>query len=316
MSRTSAFLAPHGSFLSLPAPDDPPDGPEIAIVGIGFDVGTHPSRIGARGGPGHIRQQSRLLRPHLADRGPLDLGGIVDWGDVRLTPGRLDSLLDDATPALAEVVASGAVPVVLGGDGTATFPVLRALAAAHGPLAVVHFDAHTDAYPDAPPGADAGAEPLTTATTFTRAVDEGLVDPARSIHLGVRGTTFQTEVCAHARRLGYAVRTTDELVALAPAELTDLLVTHTAGRPVHLSWDMDVFDPAAAPGVATPEWGGLSAREGLAFLRALEPLDIVGADVATVSPPHDLGGTTGLLAARVVLEIVHTLRAGRGARRA
>lgn len=302
---SSAFLPASGTFMSLPGPEDSAVAPDVAIVGVGFDVGTHPSRIGARQGPDHIRRQSALIRAHLADRGSMSLDGIVDYGNVRLTPGRIDSLVDDGTAALSEVVASGATPVGLGGDGTATFPLLRALHAVHGPLAVVHFDAHTDAYPCTE------EERLNTATTFTCAVDEGLIEPARSIHVGVRGTTYQPDVCEYARQRGFAVYTTDELITYPPESLATMLLEHTAGMPTYLCWDMDVFDPAAAPGVATPEWGGLSAREGIGYLRALEELNLVGADVGTVSPPHDVGDMTGLLAARVTLEILYSLRAGR-----
>lgn len=293
--------------MSLPAPADTEVAPDVGIVGVGFDVGTHPSRIGARQGPDHIRQQSALLRAHLADRGSMSLDGIVDCGNVRLTPGRIDSLVSDGTAALTEVVTSGAKPLGLGGDGTATFPLLRALHAVHGPLAVVHFDAHTDAYPCTE------GERLNTATTFTCAADEGLIDPTRSVHVGVRGTTYQPDVCEYARQRGFAVYTTDELLLHTPESLASILVEHTAGAPTYLCWDMDVFDPAAAPGVATPEWGGLSAREGINYIRALEPLNFVGADVGTVSPPHDVGNMTGLLAARVTLEILYSLRGYRSA---
>lgn len=305
MRNSSAFQPALGTFMSLPAPADDTGAPDVAIVGVGFDVGTHPSRIGARQGPDHIRQQSGLVRAHLADRGSMSLDGIVDCGNVRLRPGRIESLVEDGTAALAEVVASGARPLGLGGDGTATFPLLHALHAVHGPLAVVHFDAHTDAYPCTE------EERLNTATTFTCAVDDGLIDPTRSIHVGVRGTTYQPDVCEYARQRGFAVYTTDELLAHTPQALASALTQHTQGGPTYLCWDMDVFDPATAPGVATPEWGGLSAREGINYIRALEPLNLVGADVGTVSPPHDIGNMTGLLAARVTLEILYTLRATR-----
>jgi agmatinase len=294
----SSFRAP-GTFMSLPTREQVPR-PDVALFGIPFDVGTHPGRIGARQGPDHIRHQSQLTRRYLADRvgDPIGVMRISDWGNVDLIPGRPEAMLEPATAAVERILETGAIPLAMGGDGTITLPVLRALHQTHGALAVVHFDAHTDTYP-VPPN-----ERLTTATTFTCAVEEGLVDPARSIHLGVRGTSFLPDVTAHARELGFVVMTCEDLVAAGPTNIATLVGQRVAHTPTYLCWDMDFYDPAAAPGVATPEWGGLSAREGLGFLRGLDGLSLIGADVGTVSPPHDLAGMTGSLAARTVLEIL------------
>ncbi|WP_028925286.1 agmatinase [Pseudonocardia acaciae] len=295
-----------GTFLHVPprtegAPAD------VVVLGVPYDVATHPYRVGSRMGPDHIRALSAQTRRYLADRDgdPLSALAVVDAGNVALTPGRPEPAYQAIEAAVREILDAGAVPLTFGGDGAVTLPQLRAVAARHPDLVVVHLDAHTDAYPVDPD------DPYTNATTFTHAVDEKLLDPAASVHIGTRGTTSVAGVVEYARRLGYQVIPMPELRATGIAEVARGLTTALEGRPVYVCWDMDVFDPSVAPGVCTPEWGGLTAAEGIEMLRALSGLRAVAVDVNTVSPPHDPAGLTGSLAARIALEFLYSLADGR-----
>jgi len=303
----SSGVGATGTFLGSPRSDDLV-GCRVAALGLPFDMGTHPSRIGARGGPQHVRAHSLLVAEHLAD---LDVDvmtelGFRDLGDLDLFPGDVAGSYPVIEAAVAELCAAGVTPLCVGGDGAVTLPQLRALARVHGPLAVLHFDAHTDAYPDVP---GAAAAEFSNANPFVHAVREGLVDVSASVHVGVRDTQARDTqardtdgIVGAARQLGYRVITMSELVDLGvPTVLAELRAT-VIGRPVFLCWDMDVFDPSVAPGVVTPAWGGITVREGLQILAGLGGLHFVGFEVNTVSPPHDLGGQTGALAAQVMRE--------------
>ena len=276
-------------------------GCRAAILGAPFDCGTHPVRIGARQGPAAIRAQSALVRPYEPpedDFDPLAALGVVDCGDAAVVPSALAESFEAIAQATARIIGADALPVVLGGDGAITLPVLRAQHARHGPaLCVLHIDAHTDAY-----AGDGNRERdrYNTATTFTRAAEEGLVDARNSLHLGARGPTYQQGVFGHTRGLGYRLIPGDELWRRGIADVLAEVHALLAGRPVHLCFDMDFFDPAAAPGVCTPTWGGASAREGLELIQGLAGIDFVGFDINTVSPPHDPSGMTAFLAATCV----------------
>ncbi|MBO9521581.1 MAG: arginase family protein [Nocardioidaceae bacterium] len=272
-----------------------------AIVGLPFDMGTNPARIGCRQGPDHIRRSSSPDRRFL-DHSPRDLLrelAVVDFGNVAVVPSRVEESFARIEAAVGEVLATGAVPVTLGGDGSVSLPVLRAAHARLGPLAVLHVDAHTDAF-DVP-----GTGRYTTATTFLRAEEEGLL--ATVVHVGARGLGLAPRAEVLGTRGLHQVITTDELCAAGPAEVAARVREALGDRPAYLCWDMDFFDPASAPGVAAPEWGGPDTRTCLDFLRALAPLSPVVADINTVSPPHDSSGLTGNLAARVVFECLNLI---------
>lgn len=274
-------------------------GCRAAVVGVPFDCGTHAFRVGARDGPVAVREQSRLIRryhPTLADVDVLSLLGVTDCGDVALTPGRIGDALPRIEAAADAVLAAGAVPVGIGGDGSVSLPLMRAAGRRHPGMVALHIDSHTDAYRYTPD------DRYNASTQFTLAAEEGVVDAARSWHVGVRGFTYCAGVLGHAEHLGFRVVTAEDLLrrgfAQAMAEFRD-----SAGqRPVYLCWDMDVFDPSVAPGVCTPSWGGLSAREGIALMRSLTGLNIVAADFNTVSPPHDVGGLAAHLCAHMMME--------------
>ncbi|MEO0818797.1 MAG: arginase family protein [Pseudomonadota bacterium] len=302
------LFRPVGSFLGVEQTRDL-SGARAAILGLPFDAGTHPRRVGARLGPAAIRMMStdmvRHHRPqHADDRDPVRALGLVDLGDVDVVHGDTDASLARMAEAIGAVADAGTVPIGLGGDGMVSVPAMTALGARHPGLAVIHFDSHTDAYPE--PG-QGNALHLGPATTFAHAAERGLVDPRASIHAGLRGFAYVPGVFAHAERLGYHVMAMDEIENDGiPAAIARIRAV-VGDRPVFLCWDMDVFDPATAPGVFTPAWGGLTAREGLALIRGLSGLNIVGCDVNTTTPSFDVQGQTAWLAATVVMEFCYLL---------
>ncbi|HTZ79683.1 MAG TPA: agmatinase [Stellaceae bacterium] len=274
-------------------------GAKAAVLGVPFDCGVNPLRIGSRLGPHAIREQSLQLRPYnseLADFNPLQRLGVVDCGDVKVVPSRVVDAFERIEAAARRIHEAGAVPITMGGDGSVSLPLLRAAARHHRGIAAVHVDAHTDSYPYAPD------DKYNTSTQFTHAAEEQLVSASLSYHIGARGTTYTAGVYDFTRGLGYNVITMRELMKRGIDDVLAELQEKLAGRPVYLCWDMDAFDPSVAPGVATPSWGGLLAREGLELLRGLAGLDLVAVDVNTVSPPHDVQGTTASLSAQVMYE--------------
>jgi agmatinase len=288
------------SFMGVPFSTDLSRS-KAAVLGIPFDCGTHPTRIGARYGPHAIREQSALVRPYQpphADFNPLERLGVVDCGNVRVTPSAIEESFEHIEEAVGYVAGAGAIPVTMGGDGAVTLPQLRALHRTYPDLALLHIDAHTDTYPG---DGNRTRDRYNTATGFTRAAEEGVVDAANSIHLGARGTVHLPGVFEHTRAQGYELIDGYELDRRGPDEVLRHIHARLAGRPVYLCFDMDFFDPSCAPGVCTPTWGGPGAREGLALLRGLAGLDFVAFDVNTVSPPHDLGGMTAFLAGTVMI---------------
>lgn len=288
------------TFMGVPYSHDLSNS-RAAILGIPFDCGTHPSRIGARQGPGAIREQSSLVRPFQpphADFNPLKRLGVVDCGNVRVTPGAIEESFARIEEAVWRIAHAGAIPVTMGGDGAVTLPQLRAMHRKYPNLVVLHIDAHTDTYP----GEGGVRQRYNTATTFTRAAEEGVVDVRNSIHVGPRGTVTAEGVFEHTRAKGYELIDGNELYKRGFDDVVAHVHKKLAGRPVYLCFDMDFFDPSCAPGVCTPTWGGASAREGLGLLQRLAGLDFVAFDVNTVSPPHDIGGMTSFLAGTVMLE--------------
>ena len=272
-----------------------------AILGVPFDCGIHPFRIGSRQGPQAMREQSALVRPYnseLADFNPVERLGLVDCGNVRLTPSRISDAFARIEEAAWRIHAGGAAPIAFGGDGSISVPLLRAAARRYPDLAALHIDSHTDAYAYDP------NDKYNAATQFTHAAEENLIDTSISYHVGIRGTTYTSGVFAQAKSLGYNIITLREVFARGLSDVLDELHERIGARPVYLCWDMDVFDPSCAPGVCSPAWGGFSAREGIELLRGLSGLNIVAADVNTVSPPHDVNGMTAFLAAHVAYEML------------
>ncbi|WP_375572725.1 arginase family protein [Seohaeicola saemankumensis] len=288
------------TFMGVPSSTNAA-GAVAAILGCPFDCGTHAFRIGSRQGPTAIREQSRLIRRYHSELADLDIlteMGVIDAGDVVLTPSRMEDSFAAIEEAAFRLAAAGAAPVGFGGDGSVSLPLVRAAGRVHPGLVVLHVDSHTDAYPVDP------VHRYDAATQFTHAAQEQKVLATASWHVGLRGTTTRSGVYAYTGELGYNTMTMREFQDMGSDEAIRRIRETLEGRPVYLSWDMDVFDPSCAPGVCTPAWGGFSAREGLELIRSLEGLNVVGADVNTVSPPHDINGMTAFLAAAVTHEIL------------
>ena len=256
-------------------------------------------RIGARGGPDAVRQQSPLIRrfnPTHADFDPVAALGLVDCGNVKLTPGRILDAFERIEQAVDRIVRGRRRPVTIGGDGSVTVPV-RARSASG-----TRSWRRCTSIPTPTPTPTAPSDKYNSATQFTHVAEEGLVDPAFSWHVGIRGTTYAQGVVPRAMSLGYKVVPLDELVRGGFAQRMAEFRDKVGKRPVYLCFDMDVFDPSCAPGVCTPSWGGLSAREGIDLLRCLTDLNIVAVDVNTVSPPQDVNGMAAHLCAHVIYE--------------
>jgi agmatinase len=279
-------------------------GVDAAVVGVPFDTATS-YRTGARFGPEAIRSASALLRPYHPALGVnmVEVLSIVDYGDVPVSPGDTDRTYGQIEEALAPLAQGGIFVVALGGDHSITLPELRALARVTGPLALVQLDAHADTW-DSYFG-----QRYFHGTTFKRAAEEGLVDPAASVQAGMRGSVYGAEDLQASRDLGYHVLESEELRTVGPAEYGRVVREHVGDRPVFLSFDIDFLDPAFAPGTGTPEVAGFSTAEALAFLRALRGIRLAGADVVEVSPAYDGPGQPTALAAANVAYDLFALRA-------
>lgn len=300
-----------GTLFGVPVAGEPRPG-GVAVLGLPFDMGRHPSRVGARGGPAHVRANSLMVAEDLADLpgGVVASLGVHDLGDLDLVPSDADGSFVRIEEAVAAIAEAGATPMTIGGDGAVTLPQLRALARRHGPLTVLHVDAHTDAYPirDGRPRFD-------NSNTFRHAAAEGVVDVSSSWHVGLRPTAHLGVggPVGDAAELGYRVVTVGDLRDAGAVAIASEFRAMAQERPVYVCWDMDSFDPSIAPGVVTPAWNGLTVREAMASIEAVRGLRVVGYDINTVSPPHDIGGQTGALAAHVIgqfLRLAHAAQAG------
>jgi len=306
MKKQSLFVEP-GTFMGVPASGTVRLGQGV-ILGIPFDCGTHPTRIGSRQGPRAIRAESGLVRPiypALADINILDAMEVVDFGDVPVVSSEVQASFAAIEAAMDEIVTAGGYPVTMGGDGAVSLPQMRSLHRRYADLVVLHIDAHTDAY---------DVEGYNTSSTFTRAAEEGVVDARHSYHVGARGSLVGTGAYEHTRSLGYNLLLGADVRRRGVPDVLEELHRELAGRPVYLCFDMDYFAPSAAPGVATPTWGGPDAASVLDLLEGLAGLRIVSADINTVSPPHDVGGMTATLAGHVMLVALNLIYLGRNAR--
>jgi agmatinase len=279
------------------------DGVDAAVYGIPFDTATS-YRTGPRFGPEAIRSASALLRPYNpALEVDVTSLSIVDYGDVPVSPGDTERTYAQIEAALAPLVDAGVFPAALGGDHAITLAELRALARRHGPLALVQLDSHGDVWESY------FGQRYFHGTTFKRALEEGLLEPSASVQAGMRGSLYGPEDLQAARDMGFTVLTTDELRALGPERYGELVRGRVGDRPVFVSFDVDFLDPAFAPGTGTPEVGGFSTAEALAFVRALRGVDLAGCDVVEVSPPYDSPGAVTALAAATVMYELLSLRA-------
>lgn len=293
------------TFARLPRLEDV-ERHDIAVVGVPFDSGVT-YRPGARFGPSHIRQASRLLRPYnpALDSHPFSDAQVVDAGDIAANPFDIAEAVDQTREGLAELLGEHGRPfLMLGGDHTIALPALQALHAVHGPVALVHFDAHLDTwdtYFDAP---------CTHGTPFRRASEQGLVVKGHSAHVGLRGSLYDRSDLLDDAELGFTAIHSRDVDRIGVDGIVARVRETVGALPVYVSIDIDVLDPAFAPGTGTPEAGGLTSRELLAILRGMDGLDIVGADIVEVSPAYDHAEVTAVAAANVGYELL-TLLAGR-----
>ncbi|WP_226534111.1 agmatinase [Microbacterium paraoxydans] len=291
------------TFARLPRIEDVPRA-DIAVVGIPFDSGVS-YRPGTRFGPSHVRESSRLLRPYnpAQDVSPFAIAQVVDAGDIPVNPFDLTEAVNEVERAALVLGEQVQRIVTIGGDHTVALPLLRAVAAKHGPVAVLHFDAHLDTW-DTYFGA-----PVTHGTPFRRASEEGLIDLTASCHVGTRGPLYSKQDLEDDERLGFSIVSSEYIEEHGVEAGIARILQRIGDKPLYVSIDIDVLDPAHAPGTGTPEAGGLTSRELLRILRALSAQNIVGADVVEVSPAYDHAQMTGIAASHVVYELVTLLAA-------
>ena len=298
----SPRFAMPSTYMRLPAHASA-DGLDVAIVGVPLDIGTS-NRSGARHGPREIRDESRLLRPvNLATRqSPFAFLKVADIGDVALNTYDLIKSIEIIDAFYTGIVHSGAIPLSLGGDHTISYPILRALARKHGPMGLVHIDAHTDC------NDTMFEERITHGTWLRRAVDEGIVAPRRTAQIGIRGTTYTGPDCDYGESQGFAVYPVEQCWHRSMVPFMEEIRSHLGAGPVYLTFDVDGIDPAFAPGTGTPEPGGLTSMQGIEIVRGCKGLDLIGADIVEVSPPWDSGKITSLLAATIGFEFLCALQ--------
>jgi agmatinase len=272
---------------------------DVAIAGIPFDSGVT-YRPGARFGPSAIRQGSRLLRGYhpTLETEPFAQQQVADAGDVACTPFDIEQALTEIQAGIAELLHRSRHVVSLGGDHTVALAALRAIKERFGPVAVVHFDAHLDTW-----GSYFGAA-YTHGTPFRRAAEEGLLARDRSVHVGLRGPLFTADDLPQDSDLGFRQIDTTAVAEQGAAAVANQVRDRVGDAPVYVSVDVDVLDPAHAPGTGTPEAGGLTSRELLQLLRGLAGLPLVGADVVEVAPAYDHAEITAVAAAHVVYELL------------
>ncbi|MET4705630.1 agmatinase [Frigoribacterium sp. UYMn621] len=293
--------AGNATFALLPRLDEVAHA-DIVVVGVPFDSGVS-YRPGARFGPNHVRESSRLLRPYnqVAQVSPFADLQVADAGDIAANPFSIDEAVREIEARADELGADGTRLMTIGGDHTIALPLLRSVVKKHGPVAVVHFDAHLDTW-DTYFGA-----PITHGTPFRRASEEGLIDRTASLHVGIRGPLYGRKDLEDDSRLGFAIIGAHEVERAGLASAIARMHARLGDAPVYVSVDIDVLDPAHAPGTGTPEAGGLTSRELLEFLRALRVHRIVGADIVEVSPAYDHAQLTGIAAAHVAYELITSM---------
>ena len=294
------FAGP-ATMMRLPARESAA-GLDACFVGVPLDIGTS-NRPGARYGPREIRNESVLLRPYnMATRAaPFDSLIVADVGDVPINTFNLADSIGIIERAYDEILGHDCVPLTLGGDHTIALPILRALARKHGPVGMIHVDAHADV------NESMFGESIAHGTPFRRAVEEGLLDGPRVAQIGLRGTGYHADDFDWPRKQGFRVVPAEECWHRSLAPLMDEVRETLGTGPVYLSFDIDGIDPAFAGGTGTPEIGGLTTIQALEIIRGCHGLDLVGADLVEVAPVYDTSGNTALLGANLLFEMLCVL---------
>jgi guanidinobutyrase len=277
-------------------------GLDACFVGVPFDIGTS-NRSGARFGPRQIRAESCLIRPYnIATRAaPFDSLSVADIGDVAINTFNLLKSIDIIEAAYDEILGHGCRPLTIGGDHTIALPILRALKKKHGPVGMVHSDAHADI------NESMFGEKIAHGTPFRCAVEEGLLDGKRVAQIGLRATGYAAEDFDWPRQQGFRVVQAEECWYKSMGPLMAEIRQQLGKGPVYLSFDIDGLDPSCAPGTGTPEIGGLTTTQGIEIIRGCRGLDIVGCDLVEVAQPYDISGNTSLLAANLLFEMLCVL---------
>lgn len=280
-----------------------PQGLDVGFIGVPLDIGTS-HRPGTRFGPRQIRAESCLIRPYNMATGaaPFDSLQVADLGDVPINTYNLTKSVDIITAHYRTVLAAECIPLTLGGDHTIALPILRAMKAKHGPVALIHVDAHADVNPDM------FGESLAHGTPFRRAVEEGLLQGNKVWQIGLRGSGYSSEDFDWPRQQGFTLVPAHEVwwQSLTPL-MVQIREAIGPDTPTYLSFDIDGIDPAYAGGTGTPEVGGLSVPQALEIVRGCRGLNLVGADLVEVSPPYDPSGNTALLGANLLFEMLCAL---------
>lgn len=289
------------SMMRLPVATTP-EGLDAAFIGVPLDIGTS-HRPGARFGPRQIRAESALIRPYNMATGaaPFDSLQVADLGDVPINTYSLEKSLPLITAFYQRVLAAGCKPLTLGGDHTIALPILRAVAAQHGPVALVHVDAHADI------NDEMFGERIAHGTPFRRAVEEGLLRCDKVWQIGLRGSGYAADDFDWPRQHGFMVVPAHEVWYQSLAPLMARVRAAIGDAPCYLSFDVDGIDPSFAGGTGTPEIGGLTVPQALEIIRGCRGLNLVGADLVEVSPPYDPSGNTALLGANLLYEMLCVL---------
>jgi agmatinase len=297
-SSTVPRFAGPATFARLPRLDQV-ESADVAVVGVPFDTGVS-YRPGARFAPAAVREASRLLRPYHPglDVSPFEAAQVVDAGDIVCNPFNISEAIGSIQEHATDLLNTGAKLVTIGGDHTIALPLLRAVAAKHGPVALLHFDAHLDTW-DTYFG-----EPYTHGTPFRRAVEEGILDTSAVSHVGTRGPLYGRADLDEDSRMGFGIVTSADVMRRGVDEVIEALRDRIGERPLYVSVDIDVLDPAHAPGTGTPEAGGLTSRELLEILRGLAGTNLVSADVVEVAPAYDHADITAVAASHVAYDLV------------
>jgi len=289
------------SMLRLPVASSP-EGLDAAFIGVPLDIGTS-HRPGARFGPRQIRAESALIRPYNMATGaaPFDTLQVADLGDVPINTYSLTKSLPIITGFYEQVLRANCTPLTLGGDHTIALPILRAMAAKHGPVGLIHVDAHADV------NEEMFGEPVAHGTPFRRAVEEGLLDCHKVFQIGLRGSGYASDDFDWPRQQGFTLVMAHEVWYQSLAPLMANIRAHIGQTPCYLSFDIDGIDPAYAGGTGTPEIGGLTVPQALEIIRGCSGLNLIGCDLVEVSPAYDVSGNTALLGANLLFEMLCVL---------
>lgn len=289
------------TFMRLPhLTPEQADPVDIGLVGVPWDGGTT-NRAGARHGPRQMRDLSTMMRNchHVTGIMPFELANCADLGDSPVNPIQLEDTLQRIEDHFKKIHAKGVLPLSAGGDHLVSLPIMRAIADTSNPLGMVHFDAHTDTW-----DRYFGGAKYTHGTPFRRAIEEGLLDPKRTVQIGIRGGLYHPKDKEWGLAQGIRVVEIEEYFDLGPDKVAELARETVGGGPTYISFDVDGMDPVYAPGTGTPEIGGYSTHDAQRMVRGLRGLDIVGADVVEVAPPFDPSGATALAGVTIMWEIL------------